>query len=402
MDTSIPTRLLENLLKIGSVDTASQYSKYLNYWPVLLIGLIFSILILPIIGKLATKFGITYKPGVKRKNREFDNPQKAIHEKETPALGGLAVTIPLLIAIPVFFRFDPVITAITIALSILVIGSLLDDLFNLPAKIQLGYQILAALVIAFSVIDLSGISFFTNDLLNLKQSLWSTNIFSMPISFVFPGDLILIFWILLCINAVKWVGGSPGLVESYSLSIFMLLFVISVRTYSLFSGTLSILISGALISLLYFAFPPPKVMSGSSGKSVYGFLISILALISGAKFSTTIMLLALPIIDAIYVIIYRYVTYKPKNPIELMKINDTSHLHHQLLKLDFNNIQVLLIETSVSLLVGSFAILATGALRYFALIFGTAVVIGFIMFTNYKARTKKEKENHSPESKYSY
>lgn len=200
MDTSIPTRLLENLLKIGSVDTASQYSKYLNYWPVLLIGLIFSILILPIIGKLATKFGITYKPGVKRKNREFDNPQKAIHEKETPALGGLAVTIPLLIAIPVFFRFDPVITAITIALSILVIGSLLDDLFNLPAKIQLGYQILAALVIAFSVIDLSGISFFTNDLLNLKQSLWSTNIFSMPISFVFPGDLILIFWILLCID----------------------------------------------------------------------------------------------------------------------------------------------------------------------------------------------------------
>ena len=279
MDTSIPTRLLENLLKIGSVDTASQYSKYLNYWPVLLIGLIFSILILPIIGKLATKFGITYKPGVKRKNREFDNPQKAIHEKETPALGGLAVTIPLLIAIPVFFRFDPVITAITIALSILVIGSLLDDLFNLPAKIQLGYQILAALVIAFSVIDLSGISFFTNDLLNLKQSLWSTNIFSMPISFVFPGDLILIFWILLCINAVKWVGGSPGLVESYSLSIFMLLFVISVRTYSLFSSTLSILISGTLIPLLYFAFPPPKVMSGSSGKSVYGFLISILALI---------------------------------------------------------------------------------------------------------------------------
>jgi len=114
------------------------------------------------------------------------------------------------------------------------------------------------------------------------------------------------------------------------------------------------------------------------------------------------MLLALPIIDAIYVIIYRYVTYKPKNPIELMKINDTSHLHHQLLKLDFNNTQVLLIETAVSLLVGSFAILATGALRYFSLIFGIAVVIGFIVFINYKARTKKEKEKLSPESKYSY
>ena len=116
MDSSIPTKLLESLLKIGSVDAASQYGKYLNYCPILLIGFIFSFFILPEIGKLATKFGITYKPGVKRKNREFDNPQKAIHEKETPALGGLAVTIPLLIAIPMFFRFDPVITAITIAL----------------------------------------------------------------------------------------------------------------------------------------------------------------------------------------------------------------------------------------------------------------------------------------------
>ena len=143
-------------------------------------------------------------------------------------------------------------------------------------------------------------------------------------------------------------------------------------------------------------------MSGSSGKSVYGFLISILALISGAKFSTTIMLLALPIIDAIYVIIYRYITYKPKNPIELMKINDTSHLHHQLLKLNFTSVQILLIETAVALLVGSFAILATGALRYFALIFGTALIIGFIVFTNYKKKTKKEKEKPSPESKYSY
>ena len=402
MDSSVPTKLLEKILNIGNVDMTSQYGKYLSYWPILLIGLIVSFIIIPLIGKLATKFEITYKPGTRRKNREFDNPQKAIHEKETPALGGLAVTIPLLIAISLFFRFDPVVSAITIALSILIIGSVLDDVLNLPAKVQLGYQIIAASVIAFSVIDLSNISFFTNDILNLTQSTWSTNILSMPISFVFPGDLILICWILLCINSVKWVGGSPGLVESYSLSIFLLLFVISVRTYSLFSSTLSIFISGTLLSLLYFAFPPPKIMSGSSGKSVYGFLISILALISGAKFSTTIMLLALPIIDAIYVIIYRYVTYKPKNPIELMKINDTSHLHHQLLKLNFTSVQILLIETAVALLVGSFAILATGALRYFALIFGTALVIGFIVFTNYKAKTKKEKEKPSPESKYSY
>ena len=225
---------------------------------------------------------------------------------------------------------------------------------------------------------------------------------SIPLSFVFPGDIFLIVRILFCINAVKWVGGSPGLIESYSLIIFLLLFIIGVRTFSLFSSTFSILITGSLLSLLYFAFPSPKIMSGSSGKTIYGFLISVLALISGVKFSTTIMLLALPLIDALYVIFYRYITYKPKNILDLMRINDTSHIHHQLLKLNLSSRQILLLETSISLLIGSLAILSTGALRYFALIFGLSTVIAFIVYVNYKAHRKEKQKEGSPESKYSY
>jgi len=402
MDISIPTAILEKILKIGNITVSSQYDKYLNYWPILVFGLLFSFFLIPLIGKVATKWGVTYKPRTKRKNREYDNPEKALHDRETPALGGLAITIPLVIALLIFFRLDSFTLPILISVLILLVGSTLDDIFNLSAKVQIGYQILAAAVIAFSVIDLANISFFTNDFLNLAASSWNTKILDFPISFVFPGDLILMLWILLCINAVKWVGGSPGLVESYSLVIFALLFIIGIRTLSLFSSSLSILISGSMISLLYFAFPCPKIMSGSSGKSVYGFLISILALISGVKFSTTVMLLALPIIDALYVIIYRYITYRPKNPIELMRINDTSHLHHKLLKLNFSRTQVLLIETSLSLLIGSFAILSTGALRYFALIFGISAVIAFVVYINYRANMKEKVKEESPESKYSY
>ena len=402
MDISIPNEILEKILKIGNVTVSSAYDKYLNYWPIFLFGLLFSFFLIPLIGKIATKWGITYKPREKRKNREYDNPEKALHDRETPALGGLAITLPLIIGLLLFFRIDSFTVPIIVSLLILVIGSTLDDIFNLPAKVQIGYQILAAGVIAFSVIDLSNISFFTNDFLNLTASSWNTSFLSLPISFVFPGDLILMLWILLCINSVKWVGGSPGLIESYSLVIFTLLFIIGIRTFSLFSSSLGILISGSLISLLYFAFPPPKIMSGSSGKSVYGFLISILALISGVKFSTTLMLLALPIVDALYVIIYRYITYKPKNPIDLMRINDTSHLHHKLLKLNFSGRQILLIETSISLLIGSFAILSTGALRYFALIFGIAAVISFVVYINYRANRKEKVKEESPESKYSY
>lgn len=402
MDFSIATNFLEKILKINDFAAATEYEKYLNYWPVFLIGFLGSLFLTPIFGYFANKYKITYVPGKGRNGKDFDNPEKAIHDVETPALGGLAITIPILIAIFLLFRLDAMTIPIVLALSILIVGSLLDDVLNLSSKVQLLYQFIAASIIAFSIIDLANISFFSEDLLNLTAYTWSTNIFSIPISFVFPGDLILIAWILLCINSVKWVGGSPGLVEAYSLVIFLLLFIVGVRTFSLFSSSISILIAGGLVPLLYFAYPSPKVMSGSSGKSVYGFLISILALIAGLKFSATLMLLAIPILDAIYVITYRAITYKPKSPIELMRINDTSHLHHRLLKLNLSSKQVLLLETSVSLVIGSFAILTTGAYRYFALIFSIAFVLAFIVFIHYRSNRKEAEKKESPESKYSY
>ena len=155
---------------------------------------------------------------------------------------------------------------------------------------------------------------------------------------------------------------------------------------------------------LIFAFPPQKIMTGSAGKSVYGFLICVLAIISDAKISTTVMLLMLPLVDFAYVIIKRYLAYKPKSLVDLMKINGPDHLHHQLMKLDLSRTQLVLIEMSATLFLGSFAILTTGAIRYFTLTICLALGIAFIVYINIKASKKKQVElkEKSPESKYSY
>ncbi|HNR53079.1 MAG TPA: hypothetical protein PKI16_01165, partial [Candidatus Dojkabacteria bacterium] len=290
---------------------------------------------------------------------------------------------------------------ILIALGILIVGSFLDDILNLPAKVQFLYQILAALVISFSIINLTNISFFNIELQSIS---WDFSIFHLQQSFVFPGDLILFVWILMCINAVKWTAGSPGIVEANSLIIFALIFVIALRENAIFSSTLSILAVGILLVLVMFAFPPQKIMSGSSGKTVYGFLICILAIIADSKMSTTLMLLTLPLIDFIYVIVKRIFVVKPKNLLTLLRINDTNHLHHQLLKLNLSRRQVVLLEMSATLLLGSFAILTTGAIRYFALILGVSLGIAFVVFINIKASRKRigNEDEKSPESKYSY
>jgi UDP-N-acetylmuramyl pentapeptide phosphotransferase/UDP-N-acetylglucosamine-1-phosphate transferase len=146
-------------------------------------------------------------------------------------------------------------------------------------------------------------------------------------------------------------------------------------------------------------------MTGSAGKSVYGFLICILALIADAKISTTVMLLILPLIDFAYVVVKRYLTHKPKNLLKLMSLNGPDHLHHQLLKLELSRTQIVLIEMSATLFLGSFAILTTGAITYFTLIIATSLGIAFIVYINIKASkqtTQKKQQEESPESKYSY
>ncbi len=403
MDFSSITKILSTILSLPFFDalTNSEYYKYIQYLPLFLGGALLAIILTPIIGHAALKHDITYKPGVKKNHKDFDNPEKALHEGITPALGGLAIAIPILLAIVFFFKFDSFTIPIFLAILVIVIGSTLDDIFNLPAKIQLLYQVLAALIIVFSVINLGNSSLLGID---FNIATWNFSIFGLQQSLAFPGDIILFIWILVCINAVKWTAGSPGIIEANSLTIFALIFVIAVRYESIFSSTLSIIAAGALLVFLVFAFPPQKIMSGSTGKSLYGFLICILAIIADAKFSTTLMLILIPVIDFVYVILKRLIAYKPKSFAELLRINDTSHLHHQLMKLNLTRGQIVLIEMVATLFIGSLAVLSTGAIRYFALILGAALGIAFIVIANIRASRQKAKniKEKSPESRYSY
>jgi len=402
MDTSKATELLLNLLNHIDLSSVSEaFAKYLKYLPIFVIGAISSLILTPIIGYIANKHDITYKPGVKRLGKEYDNREKAIHEGITPSLGGLAITIPVILAMLLFFKLDSFLIPIFISVLILVIGSTLDDIFNLPAKTQLFYQLLASIVLAFSIIDLTNLSIIN---LPLDAFTWEFSVLGLQQSFVFPGDLIMIIWIVACINAFKWTAGSPGIIEGNSIIIFLLIFVIGTRFDSVFSSTISILIAGGMIVFFIFALPPQKIMTGSAGKSVYGFLICLLSLVTEAKISTSLILLIVPLLDFAYVIIKRYITYKPRSLVDLMKINGPDHFHHQLIKLGLTRTQVVLVEIAITLFLGSFAILTAGAVRYFIIVLVIALGIAILVYTNIRASKKQEQEEkkESPESKYSY
>lgn len=404
MGSMVPTQFFLNITEQFSLFIDNpDLSKYFAFLPIAFIAFISTFLITPIIGKIAWSINATYKPHEKQKGKDFDNPEKAMHKSETPNLGGLAVTLPTFIITLLCFEVNSFTGPILLAILILIIGSTFDDIYNLDSRIQFGYQVLAALIVAFSIVDLSKIGIIDKEILNISLYTLKFEIFNFPFSLVLPGDIFLFFWLILCLNAIKWVGGSPGLLESYATIIFTLIFIVAVRISLDFSSTISIAMSSSLLAFLIYAVPPPKIMSGSSGKTVYGFMLGLLALITDTKISTSIMLLGLPIFDAIFVIFRRIKKYKPKSLKELLKINDTSHLHHKLLELELTATQVLLLESSIALFFGSIGIATTGAMRYFALVFTLASILLLIVIINQKARKKsEEKKKESPESKYSY
>ncbi len=376
------------------------FAPYADFFPIFLISLLFAFLLTPVIGFFAKKYDIMDYPANSRKKKwnKFDREERHLHKKPTPLLGGLSFVLPVILILLLLLNVSPAINAVLAGVLILTIIGFLDDVFNLPASYQLVGQIIAASIIALSPINMDIINIPLDGSLNL-------NWFHLGL-LVFPGDLLMIFWIVLCINAIKFINGSDGLMEGNAIIICLLFFILGIRTNAEMIVLLSLVLAGGLSGFLFYNFPPAKIFSGSAGKTTLGFLIAVIAILNDTKFAASIMILTLPMIDLIFVVTKRYLEHKPKNFWDLIRINDTNHLHHQLINLNFSPRMILLMEISVTLLIGLVAILTTGAMNFFFFILVIFLVFMGILTLHILASKKKEEEPpqepESPESKYSY
>ncbi len=415
---------MDQLVEFLTINTAPPwieplYWRYIQFLPVMIAGLLTTLLLTPIAGFIAQKFNIVNETKDHKRSvlNRFENIERRINPNAVPLLGGLAVLVPFMLFIILFFGFNDITIPIILGLSILIVSGVLDDIYNLPATAQFGAQILAASIVAFSVIDLEYISIPFDGILYLDQWTYTFEFGSLPGSIVLLGDLIMIIWMLVMINAIKWVGGVDALMESTVGVAFILLYVIALRDQNNLIAISSIFLFGSLIGFIFYNFPPAKIFSGSVGKSSYGFILATFAILNDAKVAVTIMILLLPLMDFIFVLVKRTLSNRPRtvgelvtHPLKIMRMSDTNHLHHQLLKLGFTNRQVLLIEIGVSLLLGIVAVTIAEAYRLVFLFgIGIIVIMGILLLHILAKRReskepdkKDEGEKESPESRYSY
>lgn len=382
-----------------------QYQQYLAYLPVFAFSILVALLTTPIAGYIARKLKVLgYPPSMRNGNKASDT--RHLEKQPTPLLGGLAVIVPFVILILVNSSPGPEIVILLIAVSILTLMGVIDDIHELSGTTQLIVQLFVGFMVIASVIDLPLINNPLGGTIRLDQVSYAGTLLGFDYSLLLPGDIFLLLWIIICTVSVKVSSGTDGLMEGNSLIASLVFFILSVRYLNSGTALASITFAGLILGFLFFNFYPAKIWSGSAGESSYGFILAIIGVLCGGKSATAIMVLLLPIVDFAIVLVGRYVTHTPENPLKIVSISDKTHLHHKLLDLGLSERRVAMTEYVITAMLGAIALAATGALRAFALLGSVALIGGAILFITTYVNKKKEKQlsrpPESPEARYSY
>lgn len=336
-----------------------------------LLALTVSLVITPITIWFFKRMGFVVDP-----NKQ-DHPAH-IHKLPVPKGGGLGIVLAVLLTAGLMLPLDKHLLAIMIGLVICLVVGLVDDIRSINPYWRLVTNFLAAGVVVGSgigiayitnpfggVIDLSGIRLDV-EFLGRQREIWLL------------ADLFALIWIPFLINSINWSSGLDGQVSgvvgiaALVIGILSLTFSADIAQWPV--AVLAFSLSGAFFGLAFFHFYPQKIMPGYSATSVAGFLLAVLAILATAKVGTAIVVLGLPLIDAVYSIIRRL--WSKKSPVW----GDRGHLHHKLMYLGWGKRRIALFYWLITALLGVVA-LSTGAeMKLFAILSLSLIIGGFLLW----------------------
>jgi UDP-GlcNAc:undecaprenyl-phosphate GlcNAc-1-phosphate transferase len=294
------------------------------YLIVFLAALVAAFFLTPLVRRLSLRWGIVAEPGGRRH-----------HAGAIPKLGGLAVFGAWAAGVFLVYWLLPPLDAddalrlrgVVFGSLVLTAGGLLDDWRDLRPWAQFLIQFVGA---AIAVSHLIFIEVFTSPF--DAASFWLSPPFSWLMTL--DGDLVWIwrplailltvFWVVGMINAINWLDGLDGLAAGVC-TIAALLF--AWHSYRLGQTTVALFplaLAGALLGFLPFNFAPARIFLGTAGAYFLGYQVATLSILSPAKLSTALLVLAVPILDVAWQIINRL--RRGQNPLQ----GDRGHLHFRL------------------------------------------------------------------------
>ncbi len=264
----------------------------------------------------------------------LDHPnERKIHSRPVPRIGGVMIFGAFVITLIIAFATNPGLqiilpktfnlTAVLIFAGAAFVLGIIDDVKGVPVLRKLTIQFAIGFAIAFSGLLIDK---FT--------------IFGQIIPFGWLSYPITALWVVAIINAVNLIDGMDGLASGIMIIALGFTFVISVVEANYLVTFLSAILMGSIAGFYVFNFPPARIFMGDGGSYFIGCMYAMMAMMNMKKTSMAIMfalplvLLMIPIADVIYTSIRR-----KKRHTSVFNA-DKNHIHHRLLSLGFNVVQI--------------------------------------------------------------
>ncbi len=235
--------------------------------------------------------------------------ERSSHKKITPRGAGLIFGFAFLISVLILdFENFSYIKYTLLAIFIVYIGGLVDDIYNVSSKQKFLFITIAALIAYFNGFQITNIGTF----------------FNFPVTIGYLSLPFTVFAIVGFTNALNLSDGLDGLAGSLALIILGALCVVG---YIHNDNTLflwSALLISVVTAFLFLNWYPAKVFMGDTGSLLLGFCISLLSIkaLDYVNPISILFLTALPIIDTM--VVFRRRMQRGMSPFA----PDKNHLHH--------------------------------------------------------------------------
>jgi UDP-GlcNAc:undecaprenyl-phosphate GlcNAc-1-phosphate transferase len=359
---------------------------------VVVAALVTAALVPPII-RLSERMGLLDKPAPRR-----------VHRRPTSRLGGVAIFAGFLAALLLSFLLAPPASPPgemqrfereTLHLLLLLAGAVLtaavmlvDDVRGLSPQVKLAAQLCAALVAVGPYLWEQTLHEPT--LLNQGGANGIIlTAFNNPLHGLIPGldpqihlhnawpplaIVVTVLWVVGMMNTVNMVDGIDGLAGGVTLIAASLLAIHALREGQTTVALLPLALAGACLGFLPYNFHPARIFMGDTGAMTIGYILGLSAIIGGAKMATALLVLAVPILDVAWLIVYRTIQGRGAHRA------GRDHLHHRLFDLGLSQRQVVLFYYLVTGIPGLLALALPDGRSKLYLLLGLGALILLFLF----------------------
>jgi UDP-N-acetylmuramyl pentapeptide phosphotransferase/UDP-N-acetylglucosamine-1-phosphate transferase len=125
------------------------------------------------------------------------------------------------------------------------------------------------------------------------------------------------------------------------------LFTLTTKYYQPDIALAAVILFACCLGFLAFNWYPAKIFLGEGGSLLLGYLLGVLAIISGAKIAIALLVMGIPLLDVIWTVVRRL-----KQGVNPFKFSDQNHLHHKFLKLGLGQRKTVIIFCCLSAVFG--------------------------------------------------